>query len=158
MQRADSHRAFATWQRERAEQLEIVHGARARWHDETSDSREKADHARRELAEREPPVEEEWCHDEEPDTSGAPDEPELPDPERESEQAPEADADREEALAATTVPEAEDLDLHGAVERARAALIELQNREAARLDVNARGADEPEHEEGQAERDLADQR
>lgn len=55
VQRATAHREFALWQEERAQQLELVHDARAGWFDETTEARDKADHARRELAERDTP-------------------------------------------------------------------------------------------------------
>jgi conjugative relaxase-like TrwC/TraI family protein len=152
--RAANHRSFAGWQQERAGQLELVHDARARWHEETAKAREKADHARHELVEREVPVA--------------------------KDEAPPRDWDREIALAGqlhsaqANHPTAEPIpgndrvrlpveqqepgmtpgatDLDRAVERATAALQELDQRHTTRQAREIR--DGPLEETTRGERDL----
>lgn len=156
-QRADAHRAFVAWQRERAEQLETVYGARGRWHEETAEAREKANHAQRELADREPPAEEP-SRDRESAVPAAPSpaaqrcdsDPEKLEPGR----AEQGDQQPEEPRSPSE-PAADSLDIENAVARAKAALHQLQEREDARAAGEAPGVAPFEHDERHAEADSA---
>lgn len=161
--RAESHRAFAGWQRERADQLELVHGARTRWHEETAEAREKADHARRELAEREPPPEPDPVQKHQPDKRWDPPPPEPSKPEQQEQPQPERAPDcTEPAQPDHDEPSVErggdDLDLEDAVARARTALDELQRRQADRAQVELPDVPPIERDIPDNERELSDER
>jgi hypothetical protein len=135
LQRAESHRGFAQWQADRAEKLELVHGAREQWHDETAETREKAAHARRELSEREAPLDD---HQDEAEPAARTD----PSTERERVErephtehlnATEEERRPERGPSGELAPD--DIDLDGAVARARTALDLLQWRDASRAAV-----------------------
>lgn len=183
-ERAESHRLFATWQQERAAQLEFVHEARARWHDETGTAREKAGHARRELNERddaetlEPPVPEPDSAERDTDTGAADGREPSSESERPTARTPstaekalsigEPDVGQREAEPTpgpepgkeperSTDTDAPELDLALAVGRAQAALAELTRRRDARPTVEEQTREHiaPELEHDLGERHLA---
>ncbi|GAA4737377.1 MobF family relaxase [Actinomycetospora chibensis] len=138
LQRAESHRAFVQWQADRAEKLELIHDARARWHDETAESREKASRARRELHEREVPLEADQGEAPPVARTDPPCEPEWVEREPQPEPVNAAEEERRPEPGPSGEPAPHEDDLDGAVARAREALELLQRRGASHAAVEER--------------------
>lgn len=137
-ERAETHRAFAQWQADRAEKLELVHGARTQWHDETAETREKAAHARRELSERDAPLEVDQNEAASAARTNPSSEPERVEREPQPEPVIAAGEERRPEPGPPGEPGPDDIDLDGAVARAREALDLLHVRSASGAAVEER--------------------